>query len=95
MSKHSYGGEHYFGVRILRGKKPRTVYFYADEIRVQDGDLLLIARDEKQGGKEVLYRAFSSGTWQDVFSADTLDGDEVGEEHDYDEATGKDARRPE
>lgn len=93
MSKHPYGGARYYGVRIVRAKKNRTVNFYADEIRVENGDLLLIALDEKHDGKEVVYRAFARGTWQDVYSANCMDGSEVGEEHDIDVATGEDARQ--
>jgi hypothetical protein len=78
----------YFGVRIIRAKKNHTVYVHADEIRVENGDLLLI---EKRDEKEVPYRAFARGIWQDVFAADEFNGDELHEVHDYDETTGKDA----
>jgi hypothetical protein len=78
----------YYGVRTVRGKKLRTVYFFADNIRVENGDLLLM--DESSTPK--IYRAFARGTWLEVFSASCFDGTEIQEEHDYDDATGKDAR---
>jgi len=78
----------YYGVRIVRGKKLRTIYFFADGIRVENGDLLLM--DERSTPK--IHRAFARGTWLDVFSASCLDWSEVHEEHDYDDTTGKDAR---
>jgi hypothetical protein len=80
----------YFGARILRGKQRRKIFFHASYIRVESGDLLLFRT--REGGEEYLYRALARGTWQDVFSADGFNGDELHEEHDVDEATGKDAR---
>lgn len=79
--------KYYYGARITRGKTRRKIYFTADDIRIQDCDLLMIRLRE---GKEEVFRALARGTWQDVFGADVLDGSEVHEEHDIDEATGKD-----
>jgi len=41
-------GKLYWGVRIIRNKKPRTLYVYADEIKIQDGDLLLLGHLNKR-----------------------------------------------
>lgn len=57
---------------------------------MQDGDLLL-KRDYETG--ERLFLSFARGAWQDVFEANGFNGNELFEEHDYDEATGKDARQ--
>ena len=83
--------DRYFGVRINRDGKARTLYFHASRIQVQAGDLLLLRESE---GQERLFRALAAGTWKDVFEADGFNGDELFEEHDYDEATGKDERNP-
>lgn len=82
----------YFGARILRGKQRRMILFHASHIKVENGDLLLFRT--RENGEEYLYRALARGTWQDVFAADGFHGDELHEEHDVDEATGKDARMP-
>ena len=78
---------YYFGARITRAGKRRKIYFSADSIRVENGDLLMM---REQDGKESVFRALARGTWQDVFAASCLDGMEVYEEHDMDEK-GKDA----
>ena len=90
-------GKLYWGVRIIRNKKPRTLYVYADEIKVQDGDLLLFGHlnNESNGPTApggFLFRSFARGAWQDVFAASCLDGNECSESHDIDTATGEDAR---
>jgi hypothetical protein len=90
-------GRLYWGVRIVRNKESRTLHVYADEIRIQDGDLLLLGhlQNEANGPTEpasFLYRSFARGTWTDVYSASCLDGNEIGEEHDVNDKTGQDAR---
>lgn len=90
MREKSAFGDLYWGVRIARMKKPRTLYVYADRIEVKDGDLLLYFNHSAKG--ETLHRAFARGTWQDIFAASCIDGTECGEEHDFDDATAKDAR---
>jgi hypothetical protein len=83
-------GKYYWGIRITRSKKPRTLYVFADEIKVQDGDLLLYGH--LADGTSYLYRSLARGTWQDVFAASCLSGEEMNEDHDFDESTHVDAR---
>lgn len=78
----NYGGKQYFGIRILRQGKPRRLYVYADEISIEDGNLLLLRNDKE-------YRAFAPGVWLDVFAADEWDGNELGEVHDRDDRTAE------
>jgi hypothetical protein len=84
-------GKYYWGIRILRAKKRRTLNVFADEIKVQDGDLLLYGH--LSDGAKYLYRAFARGEWLDVFAASCLSGEEINEDHDIDDGTGVDARR--
>jgi hypothetical protein len=87
-------GKFYWGIRITRNKKPRTLYVHADRIQIQDGDLLLFGHLKSEEHKEpasFLFRSFARGTWQDIFAADCLNGNECSESHDIDDATGKDA----
>ena len=86
-------GNLYWGIRIIRNKTSRTLYVSADEIKIQDGDLLLFGRrNNEETPASFLFRSFARGTWQDVFAASCLGGDECSEHHDIDETTGKDAR---
>lgn len=90
-------GKLYWGVRIVRNKKPRTLYVYADQIKIENGDLLLLGHLKNEMNGETnpggfLYRAFARGSWLDVFAASCMDGTECGEEHDIDDGTGNDAR---
>lgn len=85
-------GRYYFGVRITRDKVSRILNVYADEIRIENGDLLLFGHRRDEPPATFLYRAFARGTWQDVHSASCMDGSELGEDHDVDVATGKDLR---
>jgi hypothetical protein len=78
----------YWGVRVLKRKKEHLLYLYAKEITVESGHLLLWK--QKEDMPRELHRGFAPGTWIEFFAASSLDGDEIGEEHDYDE-TGKDA----
>jgi hypothetical protein len=77
--------KYYFGARITRGKTRRLIYFQADGIRVENGDLLLLRVND---GEEQVYRALARGTWQDVFAASVMSGSEVHEEHDVNAETG-------
>ncbi len=87
-------GELYWGVRITRGRKKRTLFVHADRIEVRDGDLLLFGhmKNSQTEAGSFLFRSFAHGTWHDVFAASCLDGSECSEEHDYDDTTGKDLR---
>ena|SRR6266849_6851064 len=85
-------GQYFWGIRVLRGKTQHTLRVFADEIRIQDGDLLLFGHMKGGEPASFLYRAFSRGTWSDVFAASCLDGTECGEEYDVDESTCQNAR---
>ena len=84
----------YWGIRIKRGNKPRTLYVHADKIQIQDGDLLLYGHMNSESKEEggFLFRVFARGSWQDVFAASCMDGSECSESHDIDDVTGKDGR---
>lgn len=90
MTPQEWGVGFYFGVRILRNKKPRLLYVYAERVTVEGGNLLLWRK--KGDDAPQIYRAFAPGAWVEFFAASCIDGDEMAEEHDYDETTGKDAR---
>lgn len=85
-------GNLYWGIRILRNKKPRTLYVYADQIRIQDGDLVLFGHWNGKEPSTCVLRSLARGTWLDVFAASCLDGNEISEQHDIDDKTGEDAR---
>jgi hypothetical protein len=86
----TFGGRFYYGIRLKRGNTNRLIYVDADQIRVENGTLLLCSDNN---GTQVVYRAFAAGAWNEIFSADWSNGDELGEERDIDEATNKDAWR--
>lgn len=90
MTPEEWGVNFYFGVRILRNKKRRLLYVYADKVTVEEGNLLLWRKKPNESPQ--VYRAFAPGSWLEFFAASCMDGDEMAEEHDYDEATGKDDR---
>jgi hypothetical protein len=85
-------GNLFWGVRILRAKRNRTLHVYADEVRIQDGDLLLLGHMKDGAPSSFLLRSFARGTWTDIFAASCLDGCELSEEHDVDDVTGRDDR---
>jgi hypothetical protein len=84
------GLPYYWAIRTVEKKKEHLLYVYAKAITVESGHLLLWR--QKEGEQRELYRGFAPGTWLEFYSASCLNGDQIGEQHDIDVATGKDAR---
>lgn len=62
----------YWGVRV---NSKRTIYLYADAIRINEhGDLMCISKPDQ------ISRAFAAGAWIDVFAAKWAEGGAASQE---------------
>ena len=79
-------GNYFWGIRVKQAEKIETIYVYADEIKVQDGDLLLLGHQThnhiENPPASTLFRVLARERWVDVFAASCLDGSEMSQNSD-------------
>jgi len=80
MSDTTRYGRFYWCVKVEKElSQDGEIYLMADDVRIDDGDLIFVR--QREGGTEQINLAIASGDWKAVYAASVWDGAPVAVDH--------------